>query len=307
MRLVLAAALLLQALPARPMALYGRDNRRDIGDVPAAGLRALARSVPALFESGKVVVDGETAELRTTPLLDKYPIRPSERFAEQPTGAFCSGVLVAPDRVLTAGHCLRTHACSGLVLVFDYAIREKGQDPTRARAADVYRCSEVLSLRDGSESDWALLALDRPVEGRPPLELERGGVEAGQGVFTIGYPFGLPAKYAGTAVVRETTALGFSSDLDAMSGNSGGPVFDAETRKVVGIVSRGDDFWRQDYDRPGLVTANVLGHEAGAGTIVMDSARIVRALEAARHRSLFGDGEAARFQARLEALTRDLP
>ena len=290
------------------MSIYGRDNRREIHEVPAKGLRELSRGVVALFKSAKVTIDGETARLEAPPLLERLPLHPSARFAEQPAGASCTGALIGADLVLTAGHCFRKTACADTSFVFDYAYREPGQDPTSVPASSVYGCGTLLVRRDDdADEDWALVKLDRPVAGREPLELESGTLEPGHPIFTIGHPFGLPAKYAGSAKVRESSPFGFTSDLDALAGNSGGPVFSAATRRIVGLVSRGDPFLVQDLEHPGLAKLMVLGHEAGAGTIVMDSARIAKTLENRRRAAAFGGAEAARFRARLEAMARQLP
>lgn len=300
--------LLLLPGSAGAMSVYGRDNRRDIHEVPAKGLRELSRSVVALFKREKVSIDGKTAALSTIPLLEHLPIHPSERFAEQPAGASCTGALIAPDLVLTAGHCFRTTACADISFVFDYAYQEAGQDPTVVPASSVYGCGTLLVRRDDDkDDDWALVKLDRAVTDRQPLELETGTLEPGHPIFTIGHPFGLPAKYAGSAEVRESAPFGFTSDLDALSGNSGGPVFSATTRKIVGLVSRGDPFLVQDLKHPGLATVAVFGHDAGVGTIVMDSARIAKTLENRRRAALFGGAEAARIRARLEAMAAQMP
>jgi hypothetical protein len=53
-----------------------------------------------------------------------------------------------------------------------------------------------------------------------------------------GHPCGLPLKYSPGACVGEITENYFRADLDVYSGNSGSPVFCAETHELIGIVSR---------------------------------------------------------------------
>ncbi len=56
----------------------------------------------------------------------------------------------------------------------------------------------------------------------------------------LGHPNGLPLKVADSAsVLRNDEPRSFDTDLDAFQGNSGSPVFDAASRKVIGIVSHG--------------------------------------------------------------------
>ena len=55
----------------------------------------------------------------------------------------------------------------------------------------------------------------------------------------IGHPCGLPLKCAPGASIDDFTDNYFRADLDVYSGNSGSPVFCAETHELIGIVSRG--------------------------------------------------------------------
>jgi V8-like Glu-specific endopeptidase len=65
----------------------------------------------------------------------------------------------------------------------------------------------------------------------------------------MGYPAGLPLKIAGNARLTSVTdAKTFSATLDALAGNSGGPVFNSKGI-VEGIVSAGGlDFMSNDKD-----------------------------------------------------------
>ncbi|MBC7171155.1 MAG: trypsin-like serine protease, partial [Polyangiaceae bacterium] len=115
--------------------IEGLDDRREPyeSDDPAFAARALEVSV-ALVHSGDVTADGSGhVTLAGTPLADWVegaqgaPLCPDERYATQPSSAFCSGALVAPDLVLTAGHCVRTQAaCDDTALVFGFAMEAPG-------------------------------------------------------------------------------------------------------------------------------------------------------------------------------------
>ena len=66
-----------------------------------------------------------------------------------------------------------------------------------------------------------------------------GTVPTGQPVHVIGYPNGLPLKVAGNATRdQESGAQIFESNVDALDGSSGGPVFDSVTHEVEGIYVR---------------------------------------------------------------------
>ena len=60
-------------------------------------------------------------------------------------------------------------------------------------------------------------------------------------MFVIGHPVGLPLKVAAGASVRDAGKIGyFVADLDTFGGNSGSPVFNTATKKIEGILVRGD-------------------------------------------------------------------
>lgn len=234
-------------------AIYGEDDRKDLHELPAdAPARKLARSTVALFRAENVKIAGKTAELTGAILKDTRTLAPNQRFAEQPTGAYCSGALVAPDVIATAGHCVTTQAeCQGLRFVFDYSIPAAGHDPVKVPAAGVFQCEKLIKSiykKDASALDWALIRLDRPAEGRTPLALSSDTVKTGMEVFVIGHPLGLPAKVAAGKVHHPLFTLShdayFTTNLDINHSNSGSPVFNATTLRMVGILVRttGEDF-----------------------------------------------------------------
>lgn len=88
----------------------------------------------------------------------------------------CSGVLIAPDLVLTAGHCVRGDALAAVVVFFDGP--RAVSPPVRVAAVARYAVSEddapseyVSRLSDLS-LDTAVLRLAAPVAGRRPLGIE---------------------------------------------------------------------------------------------------------------------------------------
>ncbi len=224
---------------ASDKSIYGIDNRRDVVETDPF-TRKLARSVAAVFNGLEAGADG----LISLPLLGfgtGYSLCPGEPFADQPTGSFCTASLVAPDLVLTAGHCAPSPAsCRGKQFVFGFEMGAKGEWPSRLPASDVYSCAEIIGFSNGETRDFAVIRLDRPVAGREPLALNRQAPpEAGAGVFVIGTPLGLPLKMADGARVRSVQADSFMTDLDTFGGNSGSPVFNTRTGLIEGIIIAG--------------------------------------------------------------------
>lgn len=266
--------------------IYGEDDRIDLWQAKDARLRALADSTVALFQGGDVAVSGERAALSTQNYGERMGLCKTEPFFEQPMGAFCSGSLVAPDVIMTAGHCVTSpDACAGIKFVFGFGIKEKGADPTSVPAGDVYGCKELLGREQvGDGADWALVRLDRAVTGHRPLKLNKAGdISAGALVVVIGHPAGLPTKIAGGAKVRDASKPGFFvANLDTYGGNSGSAVFNARTGLVEGILVRGE----QDYVyNNGCRVSNKCPSDGCRGEDVTKIANVADKLPGLRHRS----------------------
>jgi V8-like Glu-specific endopeptidase len=185
---------------------------------------------------------------------DFSPLCAGEPFADQPTAAHCTATLIAPDILITAGHCLdedgvRTDL-STLYYVFDYAVKQAGVHPTMFTDDQVYRAVEILDLAsvDPTANDWAVLRLDRAVEGRTPVAVRSSGsIAVGQAVVAIGFGAGLPMKFSGNATVQALVDFGFEADFDIIGGNSGGPIINANTGMIEGVLSADqgiDDFFQ---------------------------------------------------------------
>lgn len=231
--------------------IYGRDDRIDLYQVESQKIKSLASSTVALFQSGSVESQGGLAKLSLEPYGEGMSLCQDEPFWEQKNGAFCSGSLVAPDVIMTAGHCVTSQsACEGIKFVFGWGITDKAAGtPESVPAGEVYGCRKLLGREQvGTGADWALVKLDRPVAGHQPLKLNRTGkIVNGTPLFVIGHPAGLPTKVAGGAKVRDDSKQGYVvANLDTYGGNSGSAVFNARSGLVEGILVRGENdyVWR---------------------------------------------------------------
>jgi secreted trypsin-like serine protease len=231
-------------------AYYGNDDRQDIYELSGEDLED-ADSVVALFHYSRVYDLGDgTAALLTVNYGEDCDLCPSERFQEQPSGAFCSGVLVAPDVIATAGHCIFDEETStledftALRFVFSFHMRDAATPELVINNRDIYSGAEVIAwkLDEHTGSDWALIRLDRTVVNHRVARIrESGTISDGQAVHIIGHPMGLPKKFAGNASVRDNQyPTVFGANLDAYPGNSGSPVFNSTTHEVEGILVGGE-------------------------------------------------------------------
>ena len=181
-----------------------------------------------------------------------------EPFAEQTSGAFCSGVLVDWRLVLTSGHCVDAVPLEDLRVLFGYYYDSPEQ--LALGEADIFGVEQVVASRrdeevpgdQGERLDYAWVELSEaaPAPHRPAAVYTRGpGVAAGDPVISVGAGGGVPIKWDAGGHVQDTRAEFddyFIADTDTSQGSSGGGVFDAELR-VVGSLARGAaDFSRTD-------------------------------------------------------------
>src|SRR5919106_5188121 len=160
-------------------AYYGTDDRRDTYELSGQDLED-ADSVVALFHSSRVydLWDG-TSALLTVNYGEDCDLCPSERFREQPSGSFCSGVLVAPDVIATAGHCITWKvAVQDIRFVFGYRMRDATTPELVISNRDIYHAIEVIAWRvdDTTGADWALIRLDRIVENHRIARIRGSGM-----------------------------------------------------------------------------------------------------------------------------------
>ncbi len=261
---------LLAAAHVTSRSIYGADDRKDWYQVsPAAGLEPLARASVALFEASKIdAASGGTARIKAKSFQEVRHLcaTPKAKFADQPSGAFCSGTLVRPDLVLTAGHCVREisgnealpPSVAGIKFVFGYALQSASADATAIPAANVFTGKEVIGGENGDNADvhrhdWALVRLDKPVPAsvaEPVTNWETSSVTKGERVFVMGFPAGMPLKYAAGASVRDASNdAWFVANLDTFGGNSGSGVYDQTTKKLVGVLVEGELDYKPDTDR----------------------------------------------------------
>ena len=244
---------LVAVLREKQKLVYGTDDRVEIKDAPPQG-RADADSVVALFKAAGVVDMGNgKSQVRTKLFVTSYELCASEPFGQQPCGAYCSGFLVAPDVVATAGHCARPEefAVADIRFIFGFRVDEDGNVPTVFPNSEIYRGVELIDYRyTAAGTDWALVRLDRPVPNHPVVAIRRDGrIPDHEALHVIGHPCGLPAKYADKAQVRtNANPAFFLANLDTYGGNSGSPVFNSHDHTVEGILVRGDnDFVSQGH------------------------------------------------------------
>lgn len=216
------------------------DKRRQITEAPEY-VREQFRSVGALIPITNLQQNYDGSwQLKAPSMIEQYPIASTEPFAKEPVAAAGAAFLIYKQVVLTAFHVAPSvQIARQLRLVFGYQMNGD-LPPKRFPGEDVY---EITPFWWNRRSDVALCMVDRAVrtaEGAArPLLTPRLDNEVGysEPLYVVGFPLGLPGKFAEGGRVMDKTSAFFNTDLHVMRGNSGSPVFSAETREAVGVVS----------------------------------------------------------------------
>lgn len=206
---------------------------------------------------GEKVVGGELVPADELPQYAHYvELRSSGRF-------ICGGSLVSPTLVLTARHCVQTPLYD---LMEDFLGVGLGLSYLSVVTSDgVERWPLYVFYTTAGWHDAAVLRLPEPVEGIEPLWLNEAHADPaagtvlelhGKGMLSArgDMPEGLmrawlpvvgnakcKSQFGGLAIgdVEDTELCAGGSGTNACAGDSGGPLWDPETRVQYGIVSWG--------------------------------------------------------------------
>jgi hypothetical protein len=229
---------------AVPKVIYGEDDRLDEYQITDSAVLQLGDATAVFVSPANLANNGDgTVTIWSGTYGETNDLCPGEPFHNQPDPGFCTGFLVSPNVMATAGHCITDDAeCAGTAIVFGFVMLDAYSPATTVDASEVYYCSRVLA-RDSGTADWALLELDRPVSNHRPLAIRTSGkITDAEPLLVIGYPAGLPRKYADGAFVRSNSGRAtFEANLDVYAGNSGSPVFSRNTLLVEGLLIGGED------------------------------------------------------------------
>lgn len=242
--------------------LFVSNDRREAGALTATELKWADATGALMPSAGLNCLPDGSCQLPTRPWTSLTADNSQPLCSTQPgynqakANGRCSAFLVSDTVAVTAGHCFNAEfTCANMKLAFGIYANSSGTNaPTSLPQGNVYGCAEILKDSDGSLGDWAVFRLDRPVVGRQPLKVAQGRrPSVGTAVVALGYPQSLPLKLSDNGkVVRSEGSVGetrFATDLDALPGNSGGPILRKDTGEVVGVLTDGPDFEGGEWEQ----------------------------------------------------------
>lgn len=214
--------------------IYGQDSRFEATPQYAKITAAMAIFFP---NSRLVPANSKYYFVKTESFAQTANLCPGERFAHQPIFGTCSGALVGPDLVLTAGHCV-----SAPEVCRDYSITF-GWDVNKAKTGilskdEIYRCQKILKIRDEPSNgyDYALIKLDRKVSIQPLKIAKKINPNF---LLSASNPHGLPLKYDVAIGLEAYSPTMFKVKVDTSHSSSGSPLMDADGN-IVGVLSMGN-------------------------------------------------------------------
>lgn len=234
-------------------AIYGRDDREFITNKSDKKFQELAKSIALIVSVDRLDIGMFRTSIKAGSLQEVLNMCASERFVTRPALPGCTGFLVAPNIVATAGHCFQTEDdCANNKIIFDVDSKKQNRKGYSFSSGHVFSCSRIIkNAYDPSNpdlQDFALIELDRAPKRRVPLKLNLSKkIADNEKVFTIGHPLGMPLMLSPNAVVSSNSSeLQFKASLDSFEGNSGSPVFNTKTFEVEGILVNGREDLVQD-------------------------------------------------------------
>lgn len=240
--------------------IYEESNLKDfyqIKDSYPHELKLWSRSVAALFSKEMLLKKDSHYFVNTNKIDDEknfcLPMDDLEKiFSSQQKLSDCTGFLIGPDILATAGHCMETKEnCENNFWVFDYKLDYQNQVLSIFPEENVLECDKIVS-KEETLLDYAIIKLKRVPLNRTPLKirtLSDGEISGNPNLVVIGYPLGHPLKFALQSTLRDTSKpdiINFESDT--FKGNSGSPLINIQKGWVEGILFSGErDFIYDDH------------------------------------------------------------
>lgn len=240
------------------------EQNPDNPHVDDADVLDVATAVVAIVEKEALTRNNDTGiwHLETVP----FHTLPSnfgelcdfERFYDAPIAKVRgTGFLVEDSLVVTAGHVVNgaptyTEFFESVYFLFDYVMESPDVVKTQFTDDQVFKGIKVMADRQDTQTDWALVKLERNPPGRSQMPYRERDIirdDENVHVYVIGHPHGLPQKYAGVAPIEDNTfCYNFYTQLDVYKRNSGSPVINENNNVAEGVLTGGFNRYEEHCD-----------------------------------------------------------
>jgi hypothetical protein len=188
----------------------------------------------SLLRQKKIWIEG-----RVVQLCDNEP------FIDQINPAIGTCWAFKNNLIVTADHCFDTvglHDYKNYYFIFDFLESKSGAVISKDR---VFKPTGKIPLKpEDLTKEFSIIQVDRAIPKARYARLEtdenRTFLIRETKLYMIGHPLGLPLKYTPNGEVFRFKNEVLITNLDAYAGNSGSPVFSADSDKVVGILVSGN-------------------------------------------------------------------
>ena len=141
--------LLLLLISSNAMALYGVDNRSEFYELKDKKIKELSHAMAYQVER-HYELRGWTFNrfwtILTQPFQDRG-ICSTEKYSNQPSMRNnCTGILIAPKLILTAGNCITDHYCKNDLYywMFDYKLKNESSFDVKRSRKNFFLCKRVV-------------------------------------------------------------------------------------------------------------------------------------------------------------------
>ena len=228
-------------------AIFGEDDRIDVyQETDPQKLQWVASTCGLVSDTDLIENSDGTFGLLVNSWEGYFGIPPcvGMPFRNQPLAAFCSGFMVGPDLLATAGHCVDFSGLAETRFLFGFVMLDEVAPVLTFSSDQIYTGIDLVAWKLEGADDYGVIRTDKAITANKATAFElrsEGVIEEGELVGMIGHPSGLPMKitFSDTSVVTDNSPEEyFSAVIDVFGGNSGSPVINAETGICEGIAAR---------------------------------------------------------------------
>jgi hypothetical protein len=220
---------------------------------------AQAQCCGRVSENQPRIVGGSTAPRGAYPWMAALV----ERGQTPANGQFCGGALIAPQWVLTAGHCVEGNTAARMdVIIGAYNLNETNGGGQRIQVTQIISHPGYGDINGTLSNDVALLKLAVPVTNVPVIPLVNSTSQFAAGVACKGMGFGLTSDGGSPSAILLHVDMSIISQ--AIANSVYGGITDAHV--AAGVPAGGRDTCQGDSGGP-LVVADGRGGWLHAGVV----------------------------------------